>query len=151
MKQMLMNLRDKTMAFMYGRYGLDELSRAQLIVWLIILAASGIIAAFPEMFWVALGLRAVCLAIAVWAIFRTLSKNISKRSAENYKYLTARGKVKEYFRLQKLRRTERKTHIYKKCPHCKKVVRLARINGKHTVRCPLCTKTFKVKIRGGVK
>ena len=151
MKQMLMNLRDRTMVFMSGRYGVDQLHRAQLIVWCILLVVSGIVSAFPEAFWVALGLRGLCLAVAVWAIFRMLSRNIAKRSEENYKYLTARGKVQEYFRLQKLRHAERKTHIYKKCPHCRKVVRLARKNGKHTVRCPLCTNTFKVKIRGGVK
>lgn len=151
MKQTLMNLQEKTRVFMQGRYGVDQFNRVQLILWLVLLAASVVSSTFEEAFWVTLGLRAAALLVAAWVLFRVLSKNISKRSAENYKYLAAKGKVQEYFNLQKLRRKERKTHVYKKCPHCKKVVRLARKNGRHTVRCPLCTNTFKVKIRGGTK
>ncbi|MFR2916862.1 MAG: hypothetical protein ACLTKQ_08005 [Acutalibacteraceae bacterium] len=42
----------------------------------------------------------------------------------------------------------RKTHVFKKCPGCKAVLRLPRKKGKHTVNCPHCHKNFTVHVHG---
>ena len=58
-----------------------------------------------------------------------------------------RDRVRGAFRRLKLRFSERKTHIYKTCPHCRATLRLPRAKGEHTTRCPRCGKEFGVKIR----
>ena len=40
-----------------------------------------------------------------------------------------------------------KEHCYKKCSKCKTVLRLPKQKGEHTVQCPKCRESFKVKIR----
>ena len=37
--------------------------------------------------------------------------------------------------------------MYKKCIHCKTVLRLPLKKGVHTVKCPNCKKRFEVKCR----
>lgn len=138
-------------AFMSGRYGSDQLNRALTIVWCVFLLLSTIFSSFNADLWLVIIANLLCLSTAVIIIFRFLSRKIFKRSAENERYLKLTSGMKEHFRLQSLRWKERKTNIYRKCPHCKKVMRIARVNGKHTVRCPMCGQTFKVNIRGGKK
>lgn len=121
---------------MAGRYGVDQLSRALLWAYL----ASAIVAIFFEPFYF------VTLALLVWIFFRMFSKNVSKRYAENQKYLRFTGRVTGWFRLQKKKFSERKTHRYRKCPHCKATLRLPNKKGRHTVCCPKCRKDFDVKI-----
>ncbi len=149
MKQTLDNIRGKINIFMSGRYGTDELERALMIVWLVLILVSGFGSALGIGTLASLILSLLCIAMAAIVIFRFLSRKIFKRSAENDKYLKLKNGSTEFFHLQKLRYKERKTNVYKKCPHCKKVMRLARVGGKHTVRCPMCGGTFKVNIRGG--
>ena len=111
-------IKDAFLRFMYGRYGGDSLGKALFWLYiLIILADLFIPTAIPSFF---------ALAVAFWMIFRMFSKNIYKRSAENRKYLDAVAKIKQKAELEKSKWRDRKTHIYKKCPHCKAVLRLPR-------------------------
>ena len=141
----------KVNAFMSGRYGNDQLNRTLTIVWCVLLLLSTILSVFGAELWLVLAANLLCLAAAILVFFRFLSRKIFKRSAENEKYLKLHYAVTEFFKLQSLRWKGRKTHLYKKCPHCKKVMRLPRVNGKHTVRCPMCSQTYKVTIHGGEK
>ena len=79
--------------------------------------------------------------------YRLLSRNIYKRQSENMKYLKIRDKVKGKITLQKRKWSERKTHIYRKCPNCKAEIRLPKKKGKHVCTCPRCKKNFEVKCR----
>lgn len=83
-------------------------------------------------------------AAFVYFIFRFFSKNIYARQKENDRFMGVFGKVKGFFRLQKDRFKDRKTHVYKKCPHCKAVIRLPRKKGKNSVICPKCRERFYV-------
>ena len=42
---------------------------------------------------------------------------------------------------------DRKTHVYRRCPVCKNVLRLPREVGDHGVNCPVCHGHFSVKIK----
>ncbi len=150
-KQTFSSAQGRLNAFMSGRYGNDQLNRTLTIVWCALLVLSSVLSVFGADFWIVIAANLLCLGTAVLVFFRFLSKKIFKRSAENEKYMKLHYGISEFFKLQSLRWKERKTHLYKKCPHCKKVMRLPRVNGKHTVRCPICNQTYKVKISGGQK
>lgn len=122
--------------FMAGRNGVDQLNRALLWVYLIL----AIIGMFLKI------VTFLALAVMILLFWRTFSKNIYKRQAENRKYLTIAWKVKSFLNLQHRKFTERKTHRYRSCPSCKATVRLPYKKGKHTVCCPKCRKDFQVKI-----
>ena len=151
MKQTLAKFREKVNVFMSGRYGDDQLNRALIFTWCAVLLISTVISFFGIDPIIIIIADIVCLSFAALVAFRFLSKNIFKRSAENDRYLKIKYNITEFFRLQSLRIKERKTHLYKKCPHCKKVMRLPRVKGKHTVRCPMCSNTYKIRIHGGAK
>ena len=121
---------------MAGRYGIDQLNKDLLWVYLVLMVLSLFV---PYLKYVALGM-------AVWIIFRILSRNVQKRYQENMKYLPFRKKIIDWFSLQKRKWTDRKTHRYRCCPHCKATVRLPYKKGVHTVGCPRCKQDFQVKI-----
>lgn len=132
-----MRFRNRLITFMYGRYGFDALSVA--FIWFAALLA--IINIFVHSIIIAL-LQSGVLFIG---IFRALSRNIYKRRRENAVYTSVCNRVKGFFGLQRNRFRDRKTHIYRRCPHCKANLRLPKRKGKHKVRCPRCAFRFDVK------
>lgn len=134
MQQFLQGLLTKFQIFMYGRYGNDELSKVLMIASLVILALSIF---FPLLYPAA-------LALMLWAMFRTYSKNIAKRQRELEWYLRHTDKLRKWFRLRRRMFKERKTHCYFKCPQCKAVIRVPKGRGEIDVGCPRCkTRTKK--------
>lgn len=130
--------RDKLLRFMQGRYGADELYRFSA-------AAAGILLIL-NLFVRSFALWLFLTILLIWMYFRAFSRNIGARQAENRKFLKLKGDVGRSFRIAKLRFKDRKTYCYKKCPVCKKMLRLPRRKGKHTVNCPQCKNDFNVKI-----
>ncbi len=133
-----MGFKEKLARFMYGRYGTDELYRFLTIAFYVIF--------FLNIFLGSVVLYGLTLGILIFATYRTFSKNILRRREENMKYLSIKRKVTDFFKLQKNKWRDRKTHVYKKCPHCRAVLRLPKSRGKHSVRCPGCSNSFDVKI-----
>ena len=136
---MRQTFRDRIARFMYGRRGYDELSRALWISSLVIFVAN--------LFCELLALTIIESALVIYTLFRMLSKNITARAKENDAYLRITGKMRGFFKLRKNKRRDRKTHVYRKCPSCKNVLRLPREKGAHTVKCPCCSSRFDIKIR----
>ena len=124
---------------MYGRYGPDNLYNFLTVTYLII----AVVNAFLRSAIVAV----LELVLIFYVLFRFFSRNIYKRSEENRKYLSVKSKINGFFTLSRQKARERKTHIYKKCPLCKSVLRLPRKKGKHTVKCPRCAHRFDIKVR----
>lgn len=131
---------------MYGRYGIDSLSKFILAAYIAV-ALTNLILSFFD-FWTTgrFVFYAAELALIALFFFRAFSKNIYKRSAENRKYCELKTKFKAFTNMQKCKWRDRKTHVYKKCPNCKAALRLPRKKGKHTVCCPKCKKDFEVNI-----
>ena len=133
--------------FMYGRYGTDTLSK--VILW----SYSGVIILYlilQVVFSFALPgnqLASIILNVSYFAISgalvyllfsRMFSRNIAKRRAENERFCG-------FFKLRRNMIRDRKTHVYRKCPKCRAVLRLPRAKGKHTVVCPRCRERFEVR------
>ena len=112
-------MKEKFLRFMQGRYGVDQFSKGLLIAGLVVVLLSSFFAGgragslFYLLGWV----------LIIYCYFRIFSKNISKRYAENQKYLAKTYKIRTYIQQQKNSLAQRKAyHIYK-CPGCKFVFR----------------------------
>ena len=117
--------------FMAGRRGPDELSLALLIGGLIV-STLGSLIGLPI-------LSLVSLAAYVYCIFRTFSRNIEKRYAENVKFLNAWKGVRQWWtRLKNSRK-----YKYYRCPQCNSWLRLPRKVGEVTVTCGKCKHQFQ--------
>ena len=144
MKKFLNRLALNFQRFMQGRYGTDRLHRVLSWVYLAILIISIFIARSADI-KVYYAVLLLGLAVLVFSFFRVFSKNIEKRRKENERWLAFENRIKKRFRILRDRWKFRKTHVFKKCPKCKAVLRLKRIKGTHTVTCPHCNETFKIK------
>ena len=149
------NFFDKVARFMYGRNGNDKLNFALFVLWLIINIINTI---FIRSFWVQMFDNLIVMLI----IFRCLSKNIPQRNKENQAFIRFCEKIKpfyygkvkpffhkiaDWFKFQSRKFNDRKTHRYIKCRYCKATIRVPFAKGKHTVKCPRCSKKFKTNIR----
>ena len=132
-------MREKLYRFFMGRNGPDALGQATSFVCVALILINLFVRSYV--------LYVLELLLMVVWCFRMLSRNLTRRRAENARYLKLRDRVRGAFRRARSRFTERKTHVYKKCPHCRATLRLPRAKGKHTTRCPRCGKEFGVKIR----
>ena len=133
-----MKFRERLYRFWAGRNGVDTLY--QVTVWGILILA------VVNLFLRNLVVVGIELALLIWSTFRCLSRNVSARQRENRRFLRIIGAVRGWFVLQRNRFRDRKTHIYRKCPACRKVLRLPKIKGGHTVCCPCCGKRFQIKV-----
>lgn len=125
--------------FFEGRYGIDNLNKLILYLYIVLAVINSFIKT--------LIISSVCTVLAVLLIYRMLSRNIYARQWENAKYLNLRDKLIKKIIYIKNKWKYRRTHIYRKCPHCKAKVRLPRRKGGHICCCPACKKDFKVKCR----
>lgn len=142
MKNFLQKLAYKIQKFMIGRYGIDQLWRALLIFYLISIVITNIVYRFSKVAYIALSICS--LVIIAFAIFRVFSKNIEMRRNENRNWLKFTNKIKQKFKFEKDKWSQRKTHKFVKCSKCKKVLRLPKHKGKINVDCPHCHNTFIV-------
>lgn len=136
---MFYRLKQMLYRFMYGRYGNDSLGNFLFVLYLILVVAN--------IFLGSLILYFLSLVTVFFMFFRMFSKNIPARSRENSRFLKIKNRFTGSFKLRSRRFKERKTHIYKKCPHCKATLRLPRNKGKHTCNCPKCHQSFKLTVR----
>ena len=132
------SFKERVAAFMAGRYGVDRLYYFLLAICSILI----VINLFANSFIISL----IETALFIYAIFRVMSKNVYKRQLENEKFMKLLEKPKSFINLQKCKKRDKKTHVYKKCPSCKNNLRLPREKGEHTVVCPCCKNRFDVKI-----
>jgi len=133
-------MKQKFAKFMYGRYGLDELSKFLSTLSLLVLIASLFLTQTVKTV-----VFAAAVALLVYAYFRIFSKNYEKRRAENKVFLERRQRVTEKFRLRRDMWKQRKEFKFFKCPSCKAVLRVPRGKGKIRVVCKKCGTAFERK------
>ena len=109
----LSRMKDRIIRFMSGRNGRDELSNFLFGVWIAL--------AIANLFLDLIAVSVVTLCIAIYIIFRIMSRNIYKRQAENRKFMAIRGKIKSKTDLMSNKWRDRKTHIYKNAPHVRAI------------------------------
>lgn len=132
------NLMQKFLIFMQGRYGTDKLNHSLFVLFLVLWFVN--IFVFNRT--ASLIIYIVELLVAGLIVFRSLSRNIVARSAENRKFLPIYNAVTGWFKLTYKKIKDRKHYRYIKCPMCKAQLRVKNKKGKHTVRCPRCGSEF---------
>ena len=139
MRNFLSGLGRQIRLFLQGRYGYDELSRFISILSFVFLFLSWI----PNLRF----LYFIAVALLICSMFRSLSRNISKRLYERSRYLEIRNGIKGKFTLVRDMWRDRKTHRYYRCPNCRAVMRIA-YPGKGrliSVHCRKCGNSFDKK------
>ena len=131
-------IKERLYRFMYGRYGGDTLNKVLIWVYAIWIIAFRIVDLFSSSVWVSLFYWVSSASLFFWIMFRMLSRNIYARRKENDAFCG-------FFRLRRNKFRDRKTHVYRKCPKCRAVLRLPKAKGKHFVVCPRCQNRFRVK------
>lgn len=138
--------RERLWQFMQGRNGVDALYNFLILSSVALLFIGLFLKGIPGLI-----VNAAEIALIAWALFRYLSKNLYKRRKENADFLRFWRKITAFFRLQRDRVRDRRTHVYRRCPKCKNVLRLPKKAGKHNVCCPCCSHRFSVYIAGFAK
>ena len=133
-----MRFRDRLARFFYGRNGMDGLNFFLFTILFVLM----IINAFGP-FWTVFISEGILL---IYLYFRYFSRNLAARRRENAAFMRIFRKVLGFFKRQKVKFRDRKTHVFRRCPHCRANLRLPKQKGKHTVRCPRCSKEFETKV-----
>jgi len=129
----------KLAALMQGRYGMDQMYKGLLFLYIGLLALNLFIRS--EL------LMTLSLLVLVFALFRLFSKQTAKRAAENQRYLAFIGPLKKKTMQSINRVKDYKTHRYRSCPNCHTSLRLKKKIGTMTITCPKCQSTFQVTIK----
>ncbi len=133
-------MKQKFAKFMYGRYGLDELSKFISYVSLLVLVVSMFLPQPAKM----IVFIAAVLTLGN-AYFRIFSKNFEKRRTENAKFLRFRQRIKDRFGLRRDMWKQRKEFRFFKCPSCKSVLRVPKGKGRIRIVCKKCGTAFEKK------
>jgi tRNA(Ile2) C34 agmatinyltransferase TiaS len=123
---------------MVGRYGIDQLYYAGLFL------ALGLM--MINMMAHSTILMILSNGLILLVVLRGFSRNIDRRRIENDKFLRLWNPVKKEVRIILRRIKEIRVHRYRKCPHCKKTLKLPIKRGKHMVKCPECKESFAVRV-----
>ena len=139
---------EKIRMFMYGRNGVDKLSVATLIAYLLLNGIKMFFYRVPAIYYV---LWAVALAFLAVTVFRVLSKDVTKRryEAERFEQFLVQinwngmmFKFKKKFNRLAIRISQFSTHRFRTCPQCKEHLRLSKKRGKRNITCPKCGRKF---------
>ena len=126
-----------------GRYGTDELYR--FLLWTCLLLALLRLPFGRSPFgYILLGIVLLC---AGCAFYRSLSRNVAARRAENRVFLRIWHSIGRFFRLQYHRLRDRGEWVYRVCPECHAVIRMRRRSGEYVLTCPRCGEEFEIYIR----
>lgn len=121
-----------------GCYGMDKFGY-------FLLAAYAVMCILNAMFHNKV-MQILTILLAVYALYRMLSKNHVKRLAENRRFVSIWDKTRIFFKLQFDRIRYIRTDRFRRCTHCHAIVKLPCKRGSHTVRCPKCGDKFDVRL-----
>lgn len=131
-------MKEKIGRFMAGRYGNDKLNQFMMAVFL----ECAVLNLFVRNAYASTVLNSWECLLILLVYIRMFSRNISKRYAENQKYLALENRLRRFFGQKRYLMQQRKEyHIYK-CPGCKQKIRIPRGKGKISIRCPKCGEEF---------
>lgn len=124
---------NKIYNFMNGRYGIDDIYKDGLILYIILVILN--------IFVKSTILNVLQLILILTLLYRAFSKQVNIRIRENNKYLKIKRKMLKPIKdIKKYLKDD--YHIYKKCHHCNTILKLPIPNKrgiKHS-KCPTCKK-----------
>ena len=115
-------LKEKLSRLMYGRYGIDQLGNFMMWAAVVMMIFGAVVRSSL--------IYTLAFVLIVWADVRIMSKNHSKRYAENQKFLELKNRVVGFFRGGT------------RCPSCHQQVRVPKGKGHIEIRCPKCGTKF---------
>ena len=131
-------MKEKIGRFMAGRYGNDKLNQFMMAVFL----GCAVLNLFVRNAYASTVLNSWECLLILLVYIRMFSRNISKRYAENQKYLALENRLRRFFGQKRYLMQQRKEyHIYS-CPNCKQKIRIPRGKGKIEIDCPKCHTKF---------
>ena len=119
---------------MIGRYGTDGLNQFLSILSLVLILLALLT---KSSFLTLLGVIPLVLCY-----YRSLSKNISKRTEENYQFYAVKDRVTGKINGLKDQWANRKLYHYYRCPKCRQKLRVPRGRGRIQISCPRCGTQF---------
>ncbi len=123
-------------AFMLGRNGVDHLNK-------LLFRTAAVIAALNLLLLRQIG--SVPFLIAGYALFRTLSRNLPMRQAEDVLVLEKCRRVKAILSGAVQRAKQHRDYRFFSCPGCRSYLRVPRGKGRIQVTCPRCGHRFDRK------
>ena len=127
-------MREKFRQFMIGRYGTDGLNQFLSMSSIVMLLVS-LLTRVSLFTWLGAALLILCY-------YRSLSRNISKRTEENYRFYSLKDRFNNKFRSLKEQWANRKLYHYYRCPQCRQKLRVPRGRGRIQISCPRCGTQF---------
>jgi len=134
MRNFIQNLIFKLQRFLYGRYGVDEVSKAAVIISIVLLVFSYILY-IPVLY-------IISILLNLWAFWRCFSKNIAKRAKERQWFISKKQKITNKIQFKKKLHKMKKTHRLYKCKSCKTILRVPKGVGKIKITCSKCHATM---------
>lgn len=135
---MLNRLNEALRRFMYGRYGMDQLTLALLVVAML----SSLLSGFRNSSFIFNLLYMVCIFLC---FYRMLSRDLTRRSDENRRFMGLWVRLTGKLRGTKGELEQRKAYCLFKCPQCGQKLRLPRGKGMVEVTCVKCQTKFQKK------
>ncbi len=130
----LSRVRYRFQSWMAGRNGADTLSRDLNILALVLM--------FVDLFTHIYVLYILGFLIFCVAFYRTFSRNLARRSAENAKYMSKKRGILRWFSTRRQELVTRRQYRYYSCSICKQRLRVPRGKGKIEITCPKCANHF---------
>ena len=127
-------MREKFRRFMIGRYGTDGLNQFLSILSLVLILLALLT---KSSFLTLLGMIPL-----VFCYYRSLSRNISKRTEENYQFYAVKDRITGKVNGLKDQWANRKLYHYYRCPQCRQKLRVPRGRGRIQISCPRCGTQF---------
>ena len=122
--------------FMAGRYGGDQLNLFLVALYFVLYA----LFRFTRL----LALELIGAVILVLGLYRTMSRDLERRRAENLRFLQIVRPIRRRWTGFWTRAHDRE-HRYFKCPNCGQQMRVPRGKGRITVHCRTCGAAFEEK------
>ena len=132
------NFKEKIAGFMSNRHGMDQLNNA-----LTVLILAGLVL---NIFIKSQAVGSVITVLCFCVLYRSYSRNISKRTLENDKFMKLWKPLRRKGAMQLRRIRESRTHCFRTCPGCKAVIRMPRKKGSRVIKCPRCQTEFETRI-----
>ena len=130
-------MKKKLRNFFKGRYGSDQFNSFLLVISLVLLVLRMIF----KLDWLAV----FALALIIYCNYRGMSRNISARYGENQAYLRLKNKLLHLVKWFFLSIFGTRGYIFKRCPSCKKELKIPKKKGKIKVTCPHCGEDFEMR------
>lgn len=129
---------DRRSRFLSGRNGPDALSIALSLSSCVLLLIAMFVRSFvSSILWL------LALIFLGSSYFRIFSKNITKRQAENQRFLTRIAPLTRLYNRQRTKRRQKNLYSFFKCPECSTVLRVPKGKGHIRITCKSCGHTFE--------